>query len=126
MPHFDAIAKDEACWEAEQEQQNIAECKRKFSSSGGEVTQPRKGKEAKVIDEAKKKLRENAIQKNSRWMYDVGIPFNAVNYDILGPAIEAIGQYGSGMKPPSYYEVRVKYLENELEHTNNVLKSWKD
>ncbi|KAK4422827.1 hypothetical protein Salat_1865200 [Sesamum alatum] len=130
IPHFDAIAEDEACWEAEQEQNQ----KRKFSSSGGEgssaasmqpkkssqiglinlffrkepteVTQQRRGKEAYSIDEAKKKLRENAIQKFARWMYDAGLPFNAVNYDSLGPAIEAFGQYGTGMKPPSYYEIR--------------------
>ncbi|KAK4425496.1 hypothetical protein Salat_1743600 [Sesamum alatum] len=130
IPHFDAIAEDEACWEAEQEQNQ----KRKFSSSSGEgssaasvqpkkssqigpinlffrkepieVTQQRRGKEAYAIDEGKKKLRENAIQKFARWMYDAGLPFNAVNYDSLGPAIKAFGQYGAGMKPPSYYEIR--------------------
>ncbi|KAK4423958.1 hypothetical protein Salat_1978700 [Sesamum alatum] len=148
IPHFDAIAEDEACWEAEQEQNQ----KRKFSSSGGEgssaasvqpkkstqigpinlffrkepteVTQQRRGKEAYAIDEAKKKLRENAIQKFARWMYAAGLPFNAVNYDSLEPTIEAFGQYGAGIKPPSYYEVRVKYLKKELEHTNNILKPW--
>ncbi|KAK4423616.1 hypothetical protein Salat_1944500 [Sesamum alatum] len=57
-------------------------------------------------------------------MYDAGLPFNAVNYDSLGPAIEAFGQYGAGMKPHSYYEIRVKYLKKELEHTSNILKSW--
>ncbi|KAK4415634.1 hypothetical protein Salat_2670800 [Sesamum alatum] len=51
----------------------------------------RKGKEVKVIDEAKKMLRENAIQKFARWMYDAGIPFNVVDYDSFGPAMEAIG-----------------------------------
>ncbi|KAL0367093.1 UNVERIFIED_CONTAM: hypothetical protein Sradi_3599400 [Sesamum radiatum] len=60
--------------------------------------QQRKGKEAKVIDEAKKKLRENAVPKFCKWMYDAGLPFNAVNYESLGPAIEAIGQYGSRTK----------------------------
>ncbi|KAK4434472.1 hypothetical protein Salat_0610000 [Sesamum alatum] len=105
------------------EQQNIAGCKRKFSSSGGEgsstasvqpkkstqigqiklffkkesneVTQQTRKNEAKVIDEAKKKLKDNAIQKFDRWMYDVGILFNIVNYDSRGQAIEAIGQDGS-------------------------------
>ncbi|KAL0405582.1 UNVERIFIED_CONTAM: hypothetical protein Slati_3872100 [Sesamum latifolium] len=59
-------------------------------------------------------------------MYDAGLPFNAINYESLGPTIEAIGQYGPGMKPPFYYEVRVKYLKKELEHTNNILKAWED
>ncbi|KAL0452979.1 UNVERIFIED_CONTAM: hypothetical protein Slati_1276000 [Sesamum latifolium] len=96
-------------WKTEQEQQNIAGCKRNISCSGegssaastmaskkqtqlgpinlyftkesNEAMQQRKGKEAKVIDEAKKKLRENAVQKICRWMYDAGLPFNAVNYE---------------------------------------------
>ncbi|KAK4423093.1 hypothetical protein Salat_1891900 [Sesamum alatum] len=94
-----------------------------FRKEPTEITQQRRGKEAYAMDEAKKKLRENAIKKFARWMYDAGLPFNAVNYDSLGPAIEAFGQYGAGMKPPSYYEIRVKYLKKELEHTNNILKS---
>ncbi|KAL0452973.1 UNVERIFIED_CONTAM: hypothetical protein Slati_1275400 [Sesamum latifolium] len=148
IPHFDDVAEEEVRWETEQEQQNIVDCKHNISCSGegssvastmtskkqtqlgpinlyftkesNETMQQRKGKEAKVIDEAKKKLRENAVQ-ICRWMYDAGLPFNAVNYGSLGPAIEAIGQYGPGMEPPSYYEVRVKYLKKELEHTNNIL-----
>ncbi|KAL0399788.1 UNVERIFIED_CONTAM: hypothetical protein Sradi_2322100 [Sesamum radiatum] len=154
MSHFDDVAEEEMRWETEQEQQNIAGCKRNISCSGegssaastmaskkqtqldpinlyftkesNEAMQQRNGKEAKVIDEAKKKLRENAVQKICRWMYDAGLPFNAVNYKSLGPAIEAIGQYGPGMKPPSFYEVRVKYLKKALEHTNNILKAWEE
>ncbi|KAL0455577.1 UNVERIFIED_CONTAM: hypothetical protein Slati_0896900 [Sesamum latifolium] len=153
-PHFDDVAEEEMRWKTEQEQQNIAGCKGNISCSGeglsaastmaskkqtqlgpinlyftkesNEAMQQRKEKEAKVIDEAKKKLRENAVQKICRWMYDAGLPFNVVNYESLGPAIEAIGQYGPGMKPPSYYEIRVKYLKKELEHTNNILKAWEE
>ncbi|KAL0302331.1 UNVERIFIED_CONTAM: hypothetical protein Sangu_3106500, partial [Sesamum angustifolium] len=88
--------------------------------------QQRKGKEAKVIDEAKKKLTENAVQKICRLIYDTGLPFNVVYYESLGPTIAAIGQYGPGMKLPSYYEVRAKYLKKELEHTNNIVKSCED
>ena len=39
-------------------------------------------------------------------MYDAGIPFNAVNYPSFAIAIEGIEQFGPGMKPPSYHEVR--------------------
>ncbi|KAL0329281.1 UNVERIFIED_CONTAM: hypothetical protein Sradi_4914800 [Sesamum radiatum] len=141
-------------YETEQEQQNIAGCKRNISYSGegssaastmqfkkqtqvgpinlyfrkesNEVMQQRKRKKAKVIDETKKKLRENAAQKICTWIYDAGLPFNVVHCESLGPTIEAIGQYGPGMKPPSYYEVRVKYLKKEMEHTNNILKAWEE
>ncbi|KAL0396285.1 UNVERIFIED_CONTAM: hypothetical protein Scaly_0076900 [Sesamum calycinum] len=67
------------------------------------------------------------LEKNlMRWIYDAGLPFNVVHCESLGPTIEAIGQYGPGMKPPSYYEVRVKYLKKEMEHTNNILKAWEE
>ncbi|KAL0406491.1 UNVERIFIED_CONTAM: hypothetical protein Slati_3963000 [Sesamum latifolium] len=105
-------------WETEQEQQNIVGCKCNISCSGegssaastmaskkqtqlgpinlyftkesNEAMQQRKGKEAKVIDEAKKKLRENAVQKICRWMYDAGLPFNAVNYESLGQQLKLL------------------------------------
>ncbi|KAL0345279.1 UNVERIFIED_CONTAM: hypothetical protein Sradi_4359200, partial [Sesamum radiatum] len=78
------------------------------------------------MDEAKKKLRENAVQKICRWMYDAGLPFNDVNYKSLRLAIEAIGQYDPSMKPPSHYKIRVKYLKKKLKHTNNIMKAWKE
>ncbi|KAL0404532.1 UNVERIFIED_CONTAM: hypothetical protein Sradi_2094000 [Sesamum radiatum] len=99
------------------ERQNIADSKKP-----NEVTQQRKGKET-VINEAKKKLKENVIQKNCKWIYDADLLFNVVNYKSLRPTIEAIGQYDLSMKPPSYYEVRVKYLKKELKYTNNILKA---
>nr|KAJ0219145.1 hypothetical protein LSAT_V11C300126260 [Lactuca sativa] len=37
-----------------------------------------------------KKLRGEAVQEFARWMYDAGLAFNAVKYDSLGSALEAI------------------------------------
>lgn len=68
-----------------------------------------------------KKLRADAVQKFARWMYDAGLAFNAVKYDSLGPALEAIAIHGPGMKPPSYHEVRVPLLKLEKEHTKKLL-----
>ncbi|XP_023754955.1 uncharacterized protein LOC111903410 [Lactuca sativa] len=68
-----------------------------------------------------KKLRGDAVQKFARWMYDAGLAFNAVKYDSLGPALEAIAIHGPGMKPPSYHEVRVPLLKLEKEHTKKLL-----
>ena len=36
--------------------------------------------------------------------------------------VEAIGQYGPNMKPPSYHELRVPILHKEVEYTKNLLK----
>ncbi|CAH1438746.1 unnamed protein product [Lactuca virosa] len=68
-----------------------------------------------------KKLRGEAVQKFALWMYDAGLAFNAVKYDSLGPALEAITIHGPGMKPPSYHEVRVPLLKLEKEHTKKLL-----
>ncbi|XP_073305730.1 uncharacterized protein [Primulina huaijiensis] len=83
-------------------------------------------KTAKLYDENKKKLRENVVQKFARWMYDACIPFNAVNYDSFKPFIEAVGQFGCGMKPPTYHEVRVTCSKKELEHTRLIMKEYTD
>ena len=55
-------------------------------------------------------------------MYDAAIPFNAVPYPSFQPMIEAIGQYGRGMKGPRIYEVRVTHLKKELELTKDSMK----
>ncbi|KAL6561966.1 hypothetical protein OROGR_002973 [Orobanche gracilis] len=67
-------------------------------------------------------FRNQACKMFARWMYDAGIPFNVVNYESFGPAIEAIGQHGPGMKPPTYHEVRVPLLNNEVEETNKIVE----
>lgn len=87
-----------------------------------------KGKQTKIDanDPYKKEMRARALQRFARWMYDAGIPFNAVNYESFGPMIEAIGQYGPGMKPPTYHEVRVTQLKKEVKHTEDLMKNHKE
>ncbi|KAL7222083.1 hypothetical protein ACSBR1_023905 [Camellia fascicularis] len=59
-------------------------------------------------------------------MYDAGIPLNAVNYESFGPMIEAIGQYGPSMKPPTYHKVRITQLKKEVKHTEDLMKNHKE
>ncbi|XVE84039.1 hypothetical protein DITRI_Ditri16bG0136800 [Diplodiscus trichospermus] len=40
--------------------------------------------------------------------------------------IEAIGQYGVGMKPPSFHEVRVPLLRKEVDSVTALMKSYKE
>lgn len=79
-----------------------------FTPDADVVVQNRKGKQPTIDanDPYKKELRDRAVTKFARWMYDASIAFNAVKYKSFGPAVEAIGQYGPGMKPPSYHETR--------------------
>ncbi|XP_057987302.1 uncharacterized protein LOC110640419 [Hevea brasiliensis] len=82
-----------------------------------------------TIDEnspAKKELRERACVAIARWMYDVGIAFNAVNYDSFGKMIRAIGNCGREIKPPSFHEVRVRLPNKEVQIINDLLESHKE
>ncbi|RVW79581.1 hypothetical protein CK203_051710 [Vitis vinifera] len=58
----------------------------------------------------------------TRWIYEATIPFNAVTYPSFQPMIEAIGQYGVGMKGPTLHEVRVTNLKKELTLTKDLMK----
>ncbi|KAL2238042.1 UNVERIFIED_CONTAM: hypothetical protein Sindi_0995900 [Sesamum indicum] len=78
-----------------------------FMKDADEVVKQRKNIDGgKLFDENRKKMGEYAVQKFCRWMYDTGIPFNTVRADSFGPAIEALGQFGPGMKPSSYHEAK--------------------
>ncbi|KAA0060647.1 uncharacterized protein E6C27_scaffold22G005340 [Cucumis melo var. makuwa] len=39
--------------------------------------------------------------------------------------MESIGQFGPGLKPPTYHELRVPCLKKELEATNELMRSHK-
>nr|XP_018626576.1 uncharacterized protein LOC108945274 [Nicotiana tomentosiformis] len=59
-------------------------------------------------------------------MYDARLSFNCVNYtDGFGEFIEVVGQYGPGMKPPTYHEVRIPCLKKEAEKTNEIVEEHK-
>nr|XP_016454406.1 PREDICTED: uncharacterized protein LOC107778630 [Nicotiana tabacum] len=59
-------------------------------------------------------------------MYAAGLPFNCVNYiDTFAAFIEAVGQYGPGMKPPTYYEVSGPYLKKEVAKVNKIVEEHK-
>jgi len=40
--------------------------------------------------------------------------------------LEAIGQYGHNLQPPSYHELRNPCLNKELENTNKMLETNKE
>lgn len=65
-------------------------------------------------------MRKRACKAFAWWMYDACISFNVVNYESFEVAIEAIGQYDPGMKSPSFHEVRVSLLKEEVEETNMI------
>ena len=67
-----------------------------FTPNPDVVVQNRKipGKQTRIDenDPYRKELRVQAHQRFARWIYDAGLPLNAVNYDSFGSMIEAIGK----------------------------------
>ena len=55
-------------------------------------------------------------------MYKAVIPFNVVTYLSFQPMIEAINQYGVGMKGPTLHEVWVTNLKKELTLIKDLMK----
>ena len=53
-------------------------------------------------------------------------PLNTTCLDSLKEMIEAIGIYDAGLKPSSYYEMRVSLLKKESNYTNGLLKGYKE
>jgi len=39
--------------------------------------------------------------------------------------LELVAKHGPGFKPPSYHEIRVKYLKQQVEKTSSVLEEHK-
>ena len=83
------------------------------------------GKQQTINAVVRKELRDKACTQIARWFYDAGIPFNAATHDSFSIMIEAIGQFGPGMKPPSMYELRVPLLNQEVKTVEEDVKEHK-
>ncbi|XP_058005412.1 uncharacterized protein LOC110632845 [Hevea brasiliensis] len=68
---------------------------------------------------------KSAAKDIARWMHDAAIPFNAVNYPSFQVMVE-FGQFGIGIKAPSFHEVRVPLLNEEVAEVKNSLNSYEE
>ncbi|KAK9715805.1 hypothetical protein RND81_06G190600 [Saponaria officinalis] len=88
------------------------------------------GKQPTINEVCRKDLRDKACREIARWFYDAGIAFHAASYESFHVMIEAVGQFGPGMKPPSMYELRVLLLNKEVQDTDLIVeehkKEWVD
>lgn len=77
--------------------------------------------EKRKFDETKKILSERTVTAFASQFYDVGIPFNCVNYKTFDKFIEVVGQHGLGMNPSSYHDVRVSHLKKKWRRYTRLL-----
>ena len=73
----------------------------------------------------KKDIREEACRQIARFFYTSAIPFNCVKNPEFIKALEMVAKHGPGFKPPSYYDIREKYLKQEVDQTMNLLEEYK-
>ena len=90
------------------------------------IIKNRKEKQTTINEVCNKELRERVCRDIARWFYDNGIPFNTVRSPSFATLVESIGQFGPGMKPPSYHEIRVPLLNKEVESVNKMLQGHKE
>ncbi|XP_031391589.1 uncharacterized protein LOC116203792 [Punica granatum] len=68
---------------------------------------------------------DNDDENIARFFYTSAIPFNCVNNPEFEKMCQLIGKYGIGLKPPSYHELRDKYLRKEVDNTMSLLEEHK-
>ncbi|XP_039044369.1 uncharacterized protein LOC120183815 [Hibiscus syriacus] len=100
-----------------------------FTPNPREAIKARKeGRQQTINETCRKNLRDKVCHEIGRWFNDAGIPFNAATYESFQIMIEAIGQFGPGIKAPSMYELRVPILNKEVEEVQNQIvenkKEW--
>ncbi|KAL9678287.1 hypothetical protein QQ045_016130 [Rhodiola kirilowii] len=78
-------------------------------------------KQATINELARKELREQVAQDLAAWFYEAGIPFHAAKYPSFQKALDKVGQFGIGLKPPSAYELRVPLLRKKKKQIQDTL-----
>lgn len=83
-------------------------------------------KKQNTLNEVWKKTdRDKCCVKICRFIYANALPFNLVNTPTFKEMIEEVSQFGRGLKPPSYHEVRNTYLKREVDAVNEKLEKYK-
>lgn len=71
------------------------------------------------------KDREPVTRALCRLVYGEALSFKLVKSPLWKDALRLVGEYGKGLKPPSYHEVRVTYLKKEVERVEEGLEKYK-
>jgi len=74
----------------------------------------------------KKGMIEETCQAMARFFYNNAIPFNVAKSEEFIAMLELVSRHGLGFKPPSYHEIRVKYLKEDVQNTSLALQAHRD
>ncbi|KAJ0716017.1 hypothetical protein HanPI659440_Chr13g0508031 [Helianthus annuus] len=84
-----------------------------------------KGKQVQtsIKDACNKEIRAKTIQSIAAFFYQAGVAFNVANMDCFKEMPVAMGNSRSHLKPPSYHELRVPLLKNEVQHVEEWVET---
>ncbi|XP_068643622.1 uncharacterized protein [Aristolochia californica] len=70
-------------------------------------------------------LKDQANMAVGRFLYDAGIPLDAVNSVYFQRMVDALVSAGPGLEGPTYHDLRGSILKNSIEEANNILEQYK-
>ncbi|XP_028100177.1 uncharacterized protein LOC114299600 [Camellia sinensis] len=70
--------------------------------------------------------KQKHYRRMDKFVVNNAIPFNCVNNPIFPLMVKKIGDYGKGLVPPSYHEIRVTFLKKEVQETLQLLDEFKE
>jgi hypothetical protein len=73
----------------------------------------------------KKEVRDDACKDIALFFYNNAIPFNVARSDEYLKMFDNVAKHGIGFKPPSYHEVRVKYLDYYYGEISKVVAGYR-
>ncbi|XP_068466227.1 uncharacterized protein [Phaseolus vulgaris] len=85
-----------------------------------------KNRQITINNMFKKGLREEACQAIVRFFYNNVIHFNVAKSEEFTAMFDLVSRHGLGFKPPSYHDIKVKYLKEEVTNTSLALHSHRD
>ncbi|XP_057451930.1 uncharacterized protein LOC130743719 [Lotus japonicus] len=74
----------------------------------------------------KKDLKEQAYDEIAEFFYTSGLSFNVVKNPAFAKMLETVGRYGCGFKPPSYNDIREKFLKRAVARTDDIRDEFKE
>lgn len=111
---------DVECFDLEEEEENMGR-----KSKGTIDAYVTKGKKKQITLNEMVKKREPVIRDICRFFYKNAIAFNCIKCPTFKKMVTSIGDYGRGLKPPTYHEVRVSYLKKEVDLVHEGLEVYK-
>jgi len=90
-----------------------------------QVFYKRKGTQTAINSIFKISEREDSCLEIALFFYNNAIPYDVGKSEEFNKMLELFAKHGPELRPPSYHEIRVKYLKQQVEKTCLILEKRK-